>query len=699
MAEGVIVADERGKLLLSNPAAERLLGCGLMSATPEEWPERYGLYRPDALTPFPADELPLIRAIRDEESSDVLAFTRNANVPGGAFLSFSGRPMRDAEGVLRGGVVVFRDVTERRRAEEELRTYADTVRGHYNNAPCGYHSLDWDGTFLLINDTELSWLGYERDEVVGKMKFNEIITAESRKVFRDIFPVFVERGWVRDLEFEMVRKDGTILPALLNATAVKDAAGRFVMSQSTVFDITERKRVERRLVAQHAVTCVLAESSSSAEAIPKVLEAICDGLGWAFAALWRVDARANVLRCIETWHRPSVELAEFELLTRRITFAPGIGLPGRVWASGQPDWIRDVTQDANFPRAPIAAREGLHGAFGFPILLKGDVLGVIEFFSDEIRPPDDDLLRMMASIGSQIGQFIERQQMHARVVQSEKLASLGLLSAGVAHEINNPLAYVANNLAVLGRDVRGLKGLVAAYEEALATAEPARAEKVADIARLAEEVDLTYIRENIERILESTRQGIKRVADIVQNLRSFARLDQATLDRVNLHDAILGSLELIRGRLSRRQIAVEQQFGELPPVLCAPAQMNQVFLNLLVNAMQAVEATGRGDGRIEIRTRAAAGEVVVEVADNGCGIPPEVLPRIFDPFFTTKVLGEGTGLGMSISHGIVADHGGRIEVESTPGQGACFRVIVPIGGKGKARDERTAQRGSDSNGA
>ena len=123
------------------------------------------------------------------------------------------------------------------------------------------------------------------------------------------------------------------------------------------------------------------------------------------------------------------------------------------------------------------------------------------------------------------------------------------------------------------------------------------------------------------------------------------------------------------------------------PVVCAPAQINQVVLNLLVNAMQAIEATGRGAGRIEIATRCAGDEVILEVADDGCGIPAEILPRIFDPFFTTKPVGQGTGLGLAISHGIVADHGGRIEVESTPGRGSRFRVILPVGGKGQGREQ------------
>jgi two-component system, NtrC family, sensor kinase len=245
---------------------------------------------------------------------------------------------------------------------------------------------------------------------------------------------------------------------------------------------------------------------------------------------------------------------------------------------------------------------------------------------------------------------------------------------------------VSNNLAVLERDVRGLAEVLSAYEEArpaLASGSPELAER---IARLTVDNDLPYIKESLGAILKSTRQGVKRVSDIVQNLRGFARLDQAAIDRVDLHASIVSGLELIRGRLERHHIEVVHNFGEIPRIVCAPAQINQVILSLLLNAQQAIESTGRPSGRIEISTRASRKEVILEITDDGCGIPEDIHSRIFDPFFTTKPVGEGTGLGLSISHSIVSDHGGRIELESSPGQGARFRVILPVEGKGMDHD-------------
>jgi PAS domain S-box-containing protein len=271
----------------------------------------------------------------------------------------------------------------------------------------------------------------------------------------------------------------------------------------------------------------------------------------------------------------------------------------------------------------------------------------------------------------------ERRRLQARVSQSERLASLGLMSAGMAHEINNPIAFVDNNLAVLERDIHGMRAVLAEYrrgEPALAEAAP---EVLAGVRRASEAADLGYVEGSIERILQRSRVGVRRVATIVKSLREFARLDQAEVDVIDLRTPLESGVEMIQWRLDKRGITVERRYGPVPPISCAVAGMNQVFLNLLVNAVQSIEASGRTDGRITIATRSAGAEAVVEIADNGGGIPEDVLSRIFDPFFTTKRAGEGMGLGLSICHGIVRDHRGRIEVENQAGGGAVFRVVLP----------------------
>jgi signal transduction histidine kinase len=196
---------------------------------------------------------------------------------------------------------------------------------------------------------------------------------------------------------------------------------------------------------------------------------------------------------------------------------------------------------------------------------------------------------------------------------------------------------------------------------------------------LAEEIDLPYIRDNLPRLLQRTRDGIDRVSRIVQSLRSLARTDAPKRQDTHMPDLIETSLEILRGRLRHAAVEVTQEHDPLPRAPCVSSQISQVLLNLLLNAIQAIEAAGRQPGRIAVKTRRLNAELLIEVTDNGCGIPQDDLPRIFDPFFTTKDVGEGTGLGLSISHNIVTAHGGRFEVDSTPGQGSCFRVYLPLG--------------------
>jgi PAS domain S-box-containing protein len=212
------------------------------------------------------------------------------------------------------------------------------------------------------------------------------------------------------LEYRVLRPDGGVRWVEGRGRLVLDAAGKPACMRGVCLDVTERKRAERLLAAEHAVARALAGSATLLDAAPKILRAVCEGLDWDVGVCWRVDRPAGVLRCVEFWRAPQVEASALEHAKRLGAFAPGVGLPGRIWAGGRPVWVPDVARDANFPRAEAAAGGGLHGAVGFPIRDGTEFLGVMEFFSREIRQPDDALLRMMVSIGSHISQFIERRQ-------------------------------------------------------------------------------------------------------------------------------------------------------------------------------------------------------------------------------------------------------------------------------------------------
>ena len=277
----------------------------------------------------------------------------------------------------------------------------------------------------------------------------------------------------------------------------------------------------------------------------------------------------------------------------------------------------------------------------------------------------------------------DRQKMTAILAQSEKLASIGLLSAGVAHEINNPLAFVGNNLAVLERDLGGILDLVHAYESSdplLLDRDPAL---MAKIAAMREDLDWDYVRSNLGRMLTRTREGVGRVASIVQTMRGLARTAPPEVEPASLGGLVTASLELIQGRVRKDGIEVRRSDPSepLPPLSCVPTLIGQVLVNLLINAIQAIETSSKtGEKTLSVALKREGTAQVVEITDSGDGIADDVLPKLFDPFFTTKEVGEGTGLGLSITHGIIAGHGGRIEVEGRPGLGARFRLRLPEGG-------------------
>ena len=270
-------------------------------------------------------------------------------------------------------------------------------------------------------------------------------------------------------------------------------------------------------------------------------------------------------------------------------------------------------------------------------------------------------------------QLIEKlQTAQEQLLQSEKMASVGQLAAGVAHEINNPVGYISSNINSLGEYIRQLLSVLEAYESAeqLLAAHP---ETLRRLARLKEEVELEYLKEDVTELIEESREGVGRVRRIVQDLKEFSHVGEAQWQRADLHKGLDSTLNVARNEL-KYKAEIVKEYGDIPEVECVISQLNQVFMNILVNAAHAIE----GRGTISVRTGRVRDQVWVEISDTGKGIAPEHLRRLFEPFFTTKPVGQGTGLGLSLSYGIVQKHGGEIEVESRVGEGTTFRIWLPV---------------------
>lgn len=259
-----------------------------------------------------------------------------------------------------------------------------------------------------------------------------------------------------------------------------------------------------------------------------------------------------------------------------------------------------------------------------------------------------------------------------QLLQAEKMASIGQLAAGVAHEINNPIGYVHSNLATLQEYTAALFGLIDAYAEALADEDPASQREA--LAGARERLDIDFITGDLPPLLKESREGIERVTRIVRDLKDFSHVERdAPMRPADLQQGLESTLNIVWNDL-KYKARVERHFSPMPQVECHRSEINQVLMNLLINAGQAVDE----QGTIVLATGASDGEAWISISDSGCGMPDEVIERIFDPFFTTKPVGHGTGLGLAICYGIIAKHHGRIEVSSTLGVGSTFRVVLPV---------------------
>jgi two-component system NtrC family sensor kinase len=267
-------------------------------------------------------------------------------------------------------------------------------------------------------------------------------------------------------------------------------------------------------------------------------------------------------------------------------------------------------------------------------------------------------------------QKTELERLQEQIIQSEKMASLGLMAAGVAHELNNPAGFIYSNVDLLRKHTARLEECLGAYDRLALP--PDIAAQVIDIKK---RTDYENLVRDLDSILADCYLGAERIRDVVKDLRLFSRLDEAEIKRVDLNEGIEVTLRLLSGYYKSGHITLLRDYGELPPINCYAAQLNQVWMNLLVNAAQAI---GENEGQVRIKTRCDGRTVIVSVTDTGKGILPDDLKSIFDPFFTTKPVGEGTGLGLSISHGIIERHGGTIAVDNTPGVGTTFTITLPV---------------------
>ncbi|HET9234220.1 MAG TPA: PAS domain S-box protein, partial [Candidatus Eisenbacteria bacterium] len=477
-----------------------------------------------------------------------------------------------------------RDITDRKQAELARARLAAIVESSQD----AIISKTLEGRIVSWNTGAEHTFGYRAEEAIGRSIM--ILIPEERHDEERVILERIRRGQrIEHYETVRIAKDGRRVAVSLTISPVRDDSGRIIGVSKISRDITARKKAEQRLATQNIVTRYLAESESLESAAPLILQAICENQTWQVGALWCLDDEAQVLRFVDLYHEPSIEVPEFEALSRGTTFKKGEGLPGRIWAENQVACIPDISRDNNFPRALAARAGGLQAGFGFPITLRNDVLGVVEFFSSETRQPSQHLLTMMAAIGSQIGQFIERRR--AERARAALLATLKETDrrkdeflAMLAHELRNPLAPIHNAVQIYRR-----------------VASPSR--------------DLQSATEVIDRQVRQLTRLVDDLLDVSRITRGKVELRKEPLE---LSDVLQSALEASRPLIEKNEHALTIDISGQPIRLNAdPTRLAQVFLNLLNNA---AKYTAPG-GHIFLAAKRNGDEVVVRVKDNGIGIP------------------------------------------------------------------------------
>ncbi|MDC8770357.1 PAS domain-containing sensor histidine kinase [Roseateles albus] len=624
------------------------------------------------------------RCLQQEEALPTLECEAMTATGAVRFLEITARGLATAQGKL--VLLSCQDLSDMRHVQMSLLEVGQVMHQILENNPVPTFVIDKNHRITHWNGACAQLTGVAASDVVGSTEAWKPFYAEARPLLVDL----IVEGSVAEarerLYGDNLRASSLVLRAyetedffpqfgeagrwiFCTAAPLYDMQGKVVGAIATLLDVTERHLAEEQLRQHQAelertVVERTAELSRSHRELAAFMENASVGILYSsrhkiirsnkkFAEIFELDA-SDPAELLATQFFSSPQAYQELLKIAAPVLSKGQSLIHEMemlTASGNRIWVQLIAYPAN------------------PADLHSGVWWLLQDRS-EVTRAQRELVNNYRDIKQAHARLEEAQN---QLLQSEKMASIGQLAAGVAHEINNPVGFVSSNLGTLRRYVEPLLQLVTLYSGMDLSAQPAA--RLAQIKALAEQADLEFIHEDLPQLLKESDEGLSRVKKIVQDLKDFSRVDQADWQEADLNQGLASTLNVVRHEI-KYQAEVTCNFGRLPLVRCLAGQLNQVFMNLIINAAHAIAQRGE----IKLSTEQVDDHVCVSVQDNGCGMSAEVQRRIFDPFFTTKPVGQGTGLGLSLSFSIVKKHGGRIELISSPGAGSCFKVWLPVRG-------------------